>query len=182
MYSDVSWARWAWTRTIFIQQREYWTARARQVGREERTSASSSGLRAILGLYKGIAGKLAVTAGSGSIGGPGGKSALEYEGPEAGCAVFRFDQSGLVGAGRKAGAVGGCTKPLGPFGGSRVVSELLGPVGIGGECSRILTSPSVSVTAGSSSLTFAGCESFDITVSGTDSALTGVRARLSLRL
>jgi hypothetical protein len=150
----------------------------RQVEKEERTSVSSSGLRAVLNLYMGIVGKLTGTGGSVAFGGLG---ARVNEDPGTDCAAF---QLGCVGGGREGGAVGGGTKPLGPFGGSRAGSGPLGPVGSGGECSRILTSPSVSMAAGSS-LTFPfpeGCESFDITVSGTDSALTGVRARLSLRL
>jgi hypothetical protein len=96
--------------------------------------------------------------------------------------VFR-DQSGFIGGSRAAGPVGGCTKPLGPFGGSRAGSELLGPVGNGGEGSRIFTSPSVSVAVGGSSFTFP-CEdgggSFDIIVSITESAFAGVRGRLSM--
>jgi hypothetical protein len=88
----------------------------------------------------------------------------------------------LVGDNRKAGLVGGCTKPLGPFGGSRAGSELLGPVGNGGDGSCILMSPPASVTAGDSSFTVpCGGGSFDITMSGTDSASAGVRGRLSLR-
>lgn len=98
--------------------------------------------------------------------------------------MFRCNQSGFVGACREAGPVGGCTKPLGPFGGSRVDSKPLGPVGSAGEGSRILISVFVSVTL-PSSLTIpfvGGCESFEITVSGTDSAFISERVGLPLRL
>ena len=98
--------------------------------------------------------------------------------------MFRCDQSGFACGGQTAGAVGGCTKPLGPFGGSRVDSELLGPVGSVVEGSGTLMSL-VAPKARGSSFIFAfaeGCDSLDIIVSGTDSAFTGVRTRLSLRL
>jgi len=139
-----------------------------------------------LDLNTGIVGKVAVAVGSGSVWALGVNSARGYEGPGTDGAVFHLDQSGFVGGCLEAGAMGGCVKPLGPFGGSRAGSEPLGPVGItGGDGSHILISLSGSLTVEGSSLTFPfaeSCESFDITVSGMDSAFAGVCVRLLLRL
>lgn len=132
--------------------------------------------------YTGIGGKLTVIAGSGSGFGLGAISVRAGVEPEADSdgAVFLRDQSAFVGdnGNREAGPVDACTKPLGALGGSRVSRR--GPVGIGGEGSRILTSSSTWVSvAGAGAGTWAG----EVTGAGSSveaGAETGARGSSSL--
>lgn len=122
-----------------------------------------------------------VTVAIGSSGSDIGLGAMTSGGagedPEAACAMFLWVQLGCDGSGRMAGPVGNCSEIRGPLGGSRTGSAFLGPVGIVGEGSRILTSPSASVSGRGSSLALPfsrGCtSSVIITASSTGSAFTG---------